>query len=84
MESLLSALAFAGLIAAQFLSVVLVNTRSEGPSPGTRDRSMRKATLSQHLGDDPARSAPEGIPLSQTAHYPAQGLLEESSGNATH
>jgi hypothetical protein len=36
MENLLSALAFAGLIAAQFLSVVLVNTqRCEDASPGS-------------------------------------------------
>jgi len=42
MENLLSALAFAGLIAAQFLSVVLVNTqRCEDPSPGTRNRIAR-------------------------------------------
>ncbi len=42
MENLLSALAFAGLIAAQFLSVVLVNTqRFEDPSPGTRNRIAR-------------------------------------------
>ena len=42
MENSLSALAFAGLIAAQFLSVVLVNTqRCEDPSPGTRNRIAR-------------------------------------------
>jgi hypothetical protein len=41
-KNLLSALAFAGLIAAQFLSVVLVNTqRCEDPSPGTRNRIAR-------------------------------------------
>jgi hypothetical protein len=42
MENLLSALAFAGLIAAQFLSVVFVNTqRCEDPSPGARNRIAR-------------------------------------------
>jgi hypothetical protein len=39
MENLLSALAFAGLIAAQFLSVVLVSTQHcDDPFPGTRNR----------------------------------------------
>ena len=42
MENLLSALAFAGLIAAQFLSVVLVNTqRCEDPSPQSYSESLR-------------------------------------------
>jgi hypothetical protein len=42
MENLLSALPFAGLIAAQFLSVVLVNPpRCEDTSPGTRNRRAR-------------------------------------------
>ena len=42
MENLLSALAFAGLIAAQFLSVVLVNTqRCEDLPPDTRNRIAR-------------------------------------------
>ncbi len=41
-KNLLSALAFAGLIAAQFLSVVFANARArEGPSPGTRGRIAR-------------------------------------------
>ena len=42
MKNFLSTLAFAGLIAAQFLSVVLVNTqRCEDTSPGTRNRIAR-------------------------------------------
>ncbi len=42
MKNFLSALAFAGLIAAQFLSVVFANARArEGPSPGTRGRIAR-------------------------------------------
>jgi hypothetical protein len=79
MESLLSALAFAGLIAAQFLSVLLVNTRPcEGPSPGTRDRSIAQGDAGQHLTEDPARSALEWIPLSLTEHSP-QGLLRSKA-----
>jgi hypothetical protein len=39
MENFLSALAFAGFIAAQFLSVVLVRTqRCDDAFPGTRNR----------------------------------------------
>ena len=50
MENLLSALAFAGLIAAQFLSVVLVNTqRCEDPSPGTRNRIARASAVAPLL-----------------------------------
>ena len=39
LENLLSEVAFAGLVAAQFLSVVLVSTpRSDDPFPGTGNR----------------------------------------------
>ena len=44
MENFLSALAFAGFIAAQFLSVVLVSTqRCDDPFPGTRNRKRSRA-----------------------------------------
>jgi hypothetical protein len=48
-ENFLSALAFAGLIAAQFLSVVLVQTqRCDDRFPGTRNRKTSVSARAGH------------------------------------
>ena len=50
MENFLSALAFAGLIAAQFLAVVLVSTqRCDNPFPGPRNRKTPRAGQQRHF-----------------------------------
>ncbi len=62
MENFLSALAFAGLIAAQFLSVVLVRTqRCDDPFPGTRSREKRATPRAGRQGISSALESVHGF-----------------------
>lgn len=64
MENFLSALAFAGFIAAQFLSVVLVvsTQRCDDPFPGTRNRiKSRRPRALEHCRICTAEVAAGGL-----------------------
>jgi hypothetical protein len=66
MENFLSALAFAGLIAAQFLSVVLINTqRCEDPPPDARAAGPHRSSdlAAGRLGAIAARAPTQARPL---------------------